>query len=84
MLAFLPACEDDETSLGAIETSTSVLNKLTEQNYVLDEPVGDEDPFQFRLTWSKARFFYESGDIAYVPIFMPIFTLKSLMLWCLD
>lgn len=66
MLAFLPACEDDETSLGAIETSTSVLNKLTEQNYVLDEPTGEEDPFQFRLTWSKARFFYESGDIAYV------------------
>lgn len=67
MLAFLPACENDDVVNGSIETTVSVLNKLTEQNYLLDEPTTEtEDPFQFRLTWSKARFFYESGEIAYV------------------
>ena len=66
MLAILPACEKDDVATGSIVTTVPVMNTLTQLNYELTEPSESENPFQFRLTWSKAKFLYEAGDIAYV------------------
>lgn len=68
MLAFLPACSDDDNNTNTIElpATVSVISSFETTNYSLPEPKEGENPYLFRMNWTKTKFFSEAGT----PIFV--------------
>lgn len=65
VLAFLPACSDDD-NVGVVIPTPSEINAPTSSEWVLTQPKGDENPYLFRLNWTKTKFFDESGTPVFV------------------
>lgn len=61
----LMACDNDESYSSEFKVTPAVINTPAQTNWTLTQPEGDNNPFLFRLNWSKARFSYESGEVAY-------------------
>ncbi len=68
LLLILAGCRDEEaTATGNIVTTAAEINALPVDHVKLLRPSNSEaNPFEFRLTWDKARFNYESGEYLYV------------------
>ncbi len=68
MLAFLPACSDDDSSnnIGESSARASVISSFETTNYDLPEPQEGVNPYLFRMNWTKTKFFSESGDPVFV------------------
>ncbi|WP_165045513.1 SusE domain-containing protein [Dysgonomonas sp. ZJ709] len=64
VLTLMSACNDDE-STSNISTTEPVLNSLVSNEWILIQPEIDQNPFLFRLNWTKARFFDQSGEALY-------------------
>lgn len=64
MLTLMSACNDDE-SIGGVTTTEPILSSLASNEWVLAQPAQDQNPFLFRLNWTKARFFDQTGEIVY-------------------
>jgi len=62
----MSACSDDDDNPGAVVTTAPQITPLANDTWVLSQPAEGEDPFLFRINWTKARFSYESGGVAYV------------------
>jgi len=66
LLASLSACEKNLGDSGPFSTTSPVLSPLGQTEWILEKPDAGENPFLFRVNWSKARFTYPSGNPAYV------------------
>lgn len=66
VLAFLPACSDDDYNTGDATPTVSVISNLETTDFSLPEPKEGENPYLFRLNWTKTKFFSESGNPLFV------------------
>ena len=64
VLALLPACNDDEQ--GRLTALPSVISDLESTDYTLPKFVEGQNPYLFRMTWTKAKYFSESESPVYV------------------
>lgn len=62
----MSACSDDDDNSSNVVMTAPQINSLVNDAWVLNQPEEGEDPFLYRINWSKARFSYESGGAVYV------------------
>lgn len=59
VLALLPACNDDEQ--GRLTALPSVISDLESTDYTLPKFVEGQNPYLFRMTWTKAEILFRVG-----------------------
>ena len=62
LLVFMPACSDDNED--GQTSQSSVISDLTTTDYTLAQD--GENPYLFRMNWTKTKFFTESGSPVFV------------------
>ncbi len=66
MLAFLPACSDDDSNVGQPSSTASVISSLEATDYSLPEAKEGKNPYLFRMNWTKTKFFAGYGTPEFV------------------
>jgi hypothetical protein len=66
LMAAFSSCESCEVDEGDFKTTHPVLSPLGQTEWILAKPESGDNPYLFRLNWTKARFTYPSGNPAYV------------------
>ncbi|MFV0537267.1 MAG: SusE domain-containing protein [Dysgonomonas sp.] len=66
MLAFLPACSNDDDNTGEPTALSSKIADFDVTNYSLPEAKEGVNPYLFRMNWTKSRFFAASGEPVFV------------------
>lgn len=65
MACFAGCSTEYDTDDTGMKVTPPSINTLSKTDWKLTKPTAGEDPLAFRLSWTKARYFYDNGNYIY-------------------